>query len=136
MQVPLSRPILGNQRCLLQHRLGGFLLLIGRVTVFAHDPFHHDPQFGGGSLPYCPIDRHVIAHSLDRFAGNAFERFVAQDLHRAVVHIQPITSSRSQKAQSGASTRSVAAARLFTLAGPGGGHAARVAEPHAEGQAA
>ena len=75
------RPVCRERLGLLQHRLGGLLLLIGRVAVLAQDALHVDPQLRsrvnvtvvvpGWVSPFLQITRVVVNVSYGRSGTGA-----------------------------------------------------------------
>lgn len=86
----LFRPICAKQFCLLENRLGRFLLLVRRVTIFAEDPFDHHAQFCSDGFFCRPVNAHIFANGLEEFASNESEIFVAQCFDRAIVCFESI----------------------------------------------
>jgi hypothetical protein len=62
--------------------------------VPAEDAFHRHPDPGSRARPDRPVDRHVLAHCLDQFAGDRGQLLVAHDLDRAFIRRQRIVEGQ------------------------------------------
>jgi hypothetical protein len=84
------RPDLGQHLCLFKHRLGSLLPPVRRVAILAEDALHQHPEMSADVVADRPVDGHILADSIDQFAGNHLEGVVAKDLDGAVVGLQGV----------------------------------------------
>lgn len=63
-----------EQLGLLEHRVRGGLLLVGRVAVFAEDAFDDNAELGPDGFLDGPVDADVPSDGVDQLAGDRAER--------------------------------------------------------------
>jgi hypothetical protein len=81
----LCGPLRAHELGLLNNKIGGGVLLAGRVAVLAQDAADQAAQVGAGGFADSPVDGGVVADGLGDLAGDDAELGITEDINRAVV---------------------------------------------------
>ena len=86
----LPRPVVAQNLCLFQDKLGGPCLFVGWIAVATQDALDDDSHLSPHVLAHGPVNGHAPLDGPDKFLRNDPQRFIAQNGHGTVVDFQGV----------------------------------------------